>query len=469
MTDEKIRVIDENTIEIYIGNQWQIAHKGFKFVNINLNSVEILQSYRTMNIDDCIVDDTSGVQSKLINITSVHGTSNLKYTEELKVFTSEEQEVSIKTVFLELHDKYHKSHIWVFDSSFFIVAIIPENIMVDICKHMKSESNDYEMNMLIKIPCYKYLKEREVETVVVPNENADGVAIEKISFTNISDKNLVYYELELKKVNAKIEEYPSEKIRRCASVIVKQVDQYISKNIQSNMIHKIDFSELIIILENLYYGINSKYIYDEAENHENLFEIDISDYELKKAWSKKEQFINMCEINGIINRYVKLSWLHSPLLETYILKAYVYHCLMVQKRDFIRYDFVNAISAAAKTESQYYMRLFGLGLVSFALAYVLPGCLLFWLISSGSIIFSILLSIFMANKVIYRREQRKDKKIILEIFASLLDINTVISSSTWSPSVLLNKISKIENKINIPEIVPFISKIKNRNPDVFCI
>jgi hypothetical protein len=71
--------------------------------------------------------------------------------------------------------------------------------------------------------------------------------------------------------------------------------------------------------------------------------------------------------------------------------------------------------------------------------------------------------IFLGIYCLYRYQRRKQKKDLLK----LIDVKKYVSGKLWSPSILMKKVKDISQIYFIPELIPLISTLIARSPDVF--
>lgn len=88
-----------------------------------------------------------------------------------------------------------------------------------------------------------------------------------------------------------------------------------------------------------------------------------------------------------------------------------------------------------------------------------------WIITAFLILLGYIYSSLFGIIGYIRKKKNRSKNI--DTLVNLSKIKTYVSSQSWSPTKLMQKINALDEGLNIQELTPLVSKMIKRDPDLF--
>lgn len=161
-------------------------------------------------------------------------------------------------------------------------------------------------------------------------------------------------------------------------------------------------------------------------------------------WPEDDE-INICALTEIISKYLSYEWFSSPIFEHVIINAYLRYNIEINRKAFKKNS----------EEPSYYFQT--------CVFYGVVGIITYWLMPVALIILA-LSAAYSFNSILTEIKAQKDD---LKALLALIDLKTYVSAITWSPTAAINRVNELDKRFYIPELIPLVSKMINRNPNTF--
>ncbi|MEO8401063.1 MAG: hypothetical protein ABI597_04605 [Gammaproteobacteria bacterium] len=161
-------------------------------------------------------------------------------------------------------------------------------------------------------------------------------------------------------------------------------------------------------------------------------------------WLDGAEKINIIALNEIINKYLSYEWFSSSIFEHVIINAFIRYSIEINRKAFKK-------NLAESSSIRTYV------------FYAIIGITLYCLMPVALII----LAFLGVNSFISMLAERKAEKYDLKILLQLISLKTYVSGITWSPTAVMKRITELDKIFYIPELIPLVSKMISRNPNIF--
>ncbi len=196
---------------------------------------------------------------------------------------------------------------------------------------------------------------------------------------------------------------------------------------------------------------------------------------LLDPWCNDDFFLDSSRLEVIICGYLACKWFSSPTFEWYVINSYL-RVAINNYREIVFYGSGSRRMSISrpKTFLEYcYSLIFkkGFNLLIGCLLYILPLFLINIVFEKDWIVTALLLFLgylyFLISEVIGFIKSLWERKKRLSILFKMVDLKANISAKSWSPAKIMEQINAIDEKVNIPELSPLVSKMIKRDPDIF--
>ncbi len=274
-------------------------------------------------------------------------------------------------------------------------------------------------------------------------------------------------EIAFKKINYEF----SGQVKYFARCVINEIFEYCENTLDGYSLteeHINDAIDLILDLQiTLHWGADDKtsHLYRCFNWNNNLL----------YPWCNDVFFLDLPRLENIISSYLGNKWFSSPTFEWYIINPYL-RVHINNYRDFVFYGSnpSRILNIPPNTFLKHGYNFIVDKIFTLSLSGVLYGLPLY-LISKvfekewtmAALLFSLGYLYFLTSEIIGFIKILCDKKQKRGALFKLVDLKINISAKSWSPTKIMENVTELEKKLNIPELSPLVSKMIKRDPDVF--
>jgi hypothetical protein len=362
--------------------------------------------------------------------------------------------VSSVNLYLKESEEVKFGRINCYDDKLTIEVYVKKDVITNLINDFNNSSKEKRSIYTIDVMVSGVSKNDRLFSEIFLEKNSSGIAyideIHKLTKYDSFSKTIKNVE---DKIRLSINNCKNAVFRKLYKTICKEFIEYYLReaksrfvNIDSEIIYN-DFDEIKSLLEDLFCAINGEDVFDKLDTKHTCRSFILNPHK------KVENKIDIYELNKIISKYLKLDWFNSQTFEEIVILAYVRYCFMVERKNLI--DDINYNKPGFKNSLFMSWKFF--------VENIFPLIIIFIIFKINTIAGLILFLSFSGLKILSIYNGNKNKGIL----SKLADIESCVTSVAWSPNTLIEKFKSLEKDIHIPEIIPFVAKIRNRNPDIF--